>query len=77
MHIDNNGRYIFILGEGPTQGLKDTTLTAGKKYLINFTDSRKYFAKTCIILEQIYLLMAQKSLNLKQKTLKLSQRHYV
>ena len=29
-HIDNNGKYIFILGEGPTQGLKDTTLSAEK-----------------------------------------------
>ena len=35
VHVDNKKEYIFILGEGPTQGLDDTTLTA-KKILINF-----------------------------------------
>ena len=34
---------ILILGEGPTQGLDDTTLTVGKHYYINFTESRKTF----------------------------------
>ena len=28
MHIDNKGKDILILGEGSTQGLDDTTLTA-------------------------------------------------
>ena len=28
VHIDNKNKDIFILGEGPTQGLDDTTLTA-------------------------------------------------
>ena len=28
---------ILILGEGPTQGLGDATLTAEAKYFINFT----------------------------------------
>ena len=27
VHIDNKGKDILILGEGPTQGLHDTTLT--------------------------------------------------
>ena len=31
MHIDNKQKYIVILGEGLTQGLDDTTLTAKKK----------------------------------------------
>ena len=42
-HIDNRKKDILILGEGPTQGLDDTTLTAEAKYPINFTQSRKRF----------------------------------
>ena len=37
VHVDNKGKYIFILGEGPTQGLDYTTLTAKAKYPITFT----------------------------------------
>ena len=36
-HIDNKGKDILILGEGPTQGLDDTTLTGETQYSINFT----------------------------------------
>ena len=43
MHIDNNGKYIIILGEGSTQRLDDTTLTAEAKYPISFTQSGKRF----------------------------------
>ena len=43
VHIDNKGKDILILGEGPTQGLDDTTLTADAKYPINFTQSGKRF----------------------------------
>ena len=39
--VDNKKRYILILGEGLKQGLYDITLTAEKKYSINFTESRK------------------------------------
>ena len=42
-HVDNKGKDILILGEGPTQGLDDTTLTAEAKYPINFTQSGKRF----------------------------------
>ena len=28
VHIDNKGKYILILGIGPTQGLDDTTLAS-------------------------------------------------
>ena len=38
---------ILILGEGPTQGLDDATLTTEKKYSINFIKSRK---KLCLSL---------------------------
>ena len=37
MHIDNKRKDILNLGEGPTQGLYDTTLKAEAKYPINFT----------------------------------------
>ena len=37
VHVDNKKKDILILCEGPKQGLDDTTLTAGKKYSINFT----------------------------------------
>ena len=43
VHIDNENKDILILGEGPTQGLDDTTLTAEAKYPINFTQSIKRF----------------------------------
>ena len=43
VHVDHKGKYILILGEEPTQGLDDTTLTAETKYSINFTQSGKIF----------------------------------
>ena len=44
-HVDSKGKYILILGTGPTQGLGEHSLTAEKMYLINFTDHRK---KCCL-----------------------------
>ena len=43
VHVHNKKRDILILGEGLRQRLVDATLTAEKKYLINFNDSRKKF----------------------------------
>ena len=43
VYIDNRNKGILILGEGPTQGLDDTTLTAEAKYFIDFTQPRKRF----------------------------------
>ena len=43
MHIDNKTEDLLIFGEGPTQGLHDTTLTAEAKYPINFPQSGKRF----------------------------------
>ena len=43
MHIDNKGKDIVILGEGPTQGVDDTTLKVDAKYPISFTQSGKRF----------------------------------
>ena len=42
VHIDNRKKDILILGEGPTQRLDGTTLTAEIKYSINFTSGRKF-----------------------------------
>ena len=43
VHTNNKKKDILFLDEGITQGLDDTTLTARKKYSINFTASRKKF----------------------------------
>ena len=43
VHIDNKGKNILIFGEGPTEGLDDTTLTAEAIYPINFRQSDKRF----------------------------------
>ena len=43
MHIDGRNKNILVLGEGPTQGLEDATITAEAKYPINFTESEKRF----------------------------------
>ena len=40
---DNRKKYIIVLGEGPTQGLVHTTITAEVKYSVNITTSRKKF----------------------------------
>ena len=44
VYVDNRGKDILILGEGPTQGLDDTALTAEEKDPINLTQSGKRFA---------------------------------
>ena len=40
---NNKTKTILVLGEGITQGLDDTTLTAEKTYSINFTENNKKF----------------------------------
>ena len=47
VHVDNKKKYILILGQGATQGLDRTTLTAEKLYSINFTENNK---KICLSL---------------------------
>ena len=42
MSTSNKGKYILVLGRGPTQGL-ESTLTAEKMYSINFTITKKKF----------------------------------
>ena len=48
MHIDIKNKVILILGEGPTQGLDDTTLATQAKYTINFTQTRIRFVKSTL-----------------------------
>ena len=43
VHANNKTKNILILGESITQGLDDTTLTAERKYSINFTVNRRKF----------------------------------
>ena len=43
VHIDNKGKDILVLGEGSTQELDDTTLTAEAQYSINFSRSNRKF----------------------------------
>ena len=45
LHIENNKRYILILGKGPTQGLEHR-LSAEKLYSINFTKENTKFCLT-------------------------------
>ena len=59
VHVDKKKKDISILDENPTQWLDNTTLTAEKKYPINFTSNINIFFLVCIIMNQtvIYLLM--------------------
>ena len=43
VHFVIKNKNISNLGEGPSQGFDDTTLTAKAKYPINFTQPRKRF----------------------------------
>ena len=78
-HVDSKKKDILIFGKGPSQELDDATLTAEKKYLIDFTESRK---KLCLSLQnngvKSYLVVNGIGfINLKQKILKSMQFHYV
>ena len=72
VHIDNKKRDILVLGEGATQGLDATTITAGAKYSINFSISQ---IKFCLSFHyygsnSFLFVNATKYINSKQKTLK-------
>ena len=42
-HTDNREKYILVPGEGPTQELDNTSITAEFKFIINFTASKNNF----------------------------------
>ena len=43
VHTSNGTVNVLILGQGITQGLNDTTLTAEKMYQVNFSETKKKF----------------------------------
>ena len=73
-HIDNKKKDILVLGKGPSQGLEHE-----KCIQLILQKIMKNIVSACITVEQIltYLLMVQKFINLRQKILRLLQRHYV
>ena len=74
-HANYKKNNILVLGNDFVQGINGTKICAEKLNSINFTENNKKF---CLSLQTvIYLLMVQKSINLKQKTLRLKQVHYV
>ena len=78
VHLDNKKKYILLSGDGPAQRLDDTTLTAEKKYSINFIESRNKF---CLSLHcngvNSYLFVNGVEVHIKQKILKSIQVYYV
>ena len=51
VHIDNKKNDILILGNDPTDGLDNTTLTAEKEYSIKLLSNRRNFVSVCIIID--------------------------
>ena len=41
VHVNNKKKDILVLGEGPSQGIDNTTITAKATYPISFTESGK------------------------------------
>ena len=52
VHISSEKKDIPVIGEGPTQGLDDTKITAKAKYSINFTKSRNKFCLSLFLWRQ-------------------------
>ena len=74
VHIDNKGKDILILGEGPTKGLDDTTLTGEAIYPINFTQPCKRFVlslhyngSNSFLFVKLQKYIKSKQITLKQK----------
>ena len=72
VYIYNKNKDSLILGEGPAQGLDNTTVTADSEYPINFTQSGKRFKFSLHYNESNSFLFvnATKYINFNQKTLK-------
>ena len=64
IHVDNKKKYSPIIGEGLTQGLDDTTLTAEKSTQLILLEVKRNFVSACILMEIIVicLSMIQRSL---------------
>ena len=59
-HATNRANHIYLMGDGLTQGINDTTLYVEMNYSRNFTDPGK---KVCIIMvmKVIFSLMVDKN----------------
>ena len=44
VHATNKANHIYLMGDGLTQGINDTTIYAAKKYFKNFTETNVKFA---------------------------------
>ena len=77
-HDKNKKKYILVLGKNFVQGINATTVYAEKLYSINFTENNKKF---CLSLHyngaNSYLFVNGTEINLKQKTMRLYQVHYI
>ena len=70
--VDNKGKDILILGQGPTQGLGEHSLTAEKVYSVNFTNHRKkcclslYYngANSCLFVNSTEIIKFKKDSNI-------------
>ena len=72
VHAHNKRKHILILGEGPTEGLRDASITAEAKYSINFLRSQ---IKFCLSLHRngsnsFLFVNASKIYEFKAKALK-------
>ena len=69
-HVTNRANHIYIMGDGLTQGINDTTLYAEKKYFKNFTEpSVKIVLSLHYNSNDIYLFVnGRQELNFKNKT---------
>ena len=52
VHVDNKGKDILILGNGPTQGLGEHSLTAEKCIQLVLLIMETNIVWACIIMEQ-------------------------
>ena len=43
VHIDMQKKDLLVLGEDPSQGLDDTTITTETEYFLSFTKSNRKF----------------------------------
>ena len=78
VHVDNlifESNQIWFLDKGVTHRLDNIALSVEKQYSINFHEQQRKVCLCMIII--ICLLMVLKSINSKQKIMKLMQLHYV
>ena len=43
VHISNKKKYIYVIDDGITQGLDDTSIMSRTKYSLNFSSSERKF----------------------------------